>query len=215
MRFFFIISVALLIAVAPFSHPVGATQTTSDEGSKAIDDTRGAMDFIQTLSEKTKEIWSDQMLTAAEREKAFKVLFKEATDVPLLSQAMLGRHYRTASPELRQAYMTVMTDYIVTEFNNRMTQIGFKELKVIGSVPAPGRRGHVYIKTEIDREQGGPILADWRVRKNNGKFQIVNLEVEGINLVVTNREYFSSRIKTLGSLENLITELEASYQTDD
>lgn len=165
---------------------------------KAVDDTRGAMEFIDALADETIAVWSDSKLTEEERYLAFRAIFEQATDIDLLARGMLGRHYRTASPAQRSAYMEAMSDYIIAEFDKRMTQIGFRELEVTGTKPASGRAGHVFVRTEVQREEGQPILADWRVRKKSGEFQIVNLEFEGINLMITNRDVFSSKVKAVG-----------------
>lgn len=185
------ISLVLLLAL-----PVRSQDT-------AVDDTRGAIDFIQRVSEETIAVWSDAQMNEAERYQAFRTIFEEATDIELLARGMLGRHYRTATSEQRQAYMTAMSDYIIAEFDRRMAQIGFKTLVVTGTKPASGKHGHVYVRTEVERDQGEPILADWRVRKKDGKFQIVNLEFEGINLMITNRDVFSSKVGDEG-LDGLI-----------
>ena len=161
---------------------------------KAIDDIDGAIGFIQTVAKDTQDIWSDSTLDASQRDQAFKDIFEKATDIDLLAKAMLGRHYRTASNDQKAKYLSTMKAYIIAEFDKRMTQIGFKELQITGTTPASGKRGHLFVKTKIARDEGAPILADWRVRKKDGIFQIVNLEVEGINLLITNRELFSSRI---------------------
>lgn len=165
---------------------------------KAVDDTRGAIEFIEGLAGETIAVWSDSKLTEAERETAFRAIFEQATDINLLARGMLGRHFRTATAEQRDRYMQAMSDYIITEFDKRMTQIGFRELEVIGTKPASGRNGHVFVRTEVQRDDGEPILADWRVRKKSGEFQIVNLEFEGINLMITNRDVFSSKVKDVG-----------------
>jgi phospholipid transport system substrate-binding protein len=190
----------------------GSLSANAQNNDKAIDDVPGAIAFIEGLSEETIAIWSDTNMTAEERSSAFRSIFKQATDIQLLAKGMLGRHYRRASSDLRTAYMAAMTDYIVHEFDKRMTQIGFKNLNVTGTTPASGKRGHLFVRTEVDREDGEPLLADWRVRKKNGQFQIVNLEIEGINLLITNRELFSSRIKEVG-LEGLIEELKNEVKT--
>lgn len=180
----------------------------------AADDTRGAIEFIETLADETIAVWSDSKLTEAERYQAFRFIFEQATDIDLIARGMLGRHFRTATAAQREAYMTAMSDYIVAEFDKRMTQIGFSKLEVIGTKPASGRNGHVFVRTEIKREEGQPILADWRVRKNDGKFQIVNLEFEGINLMITNRDVFGAKIKDVG-MDGLIVWLkEASARAD-
>lgn len=170
---------------------------------KAVDDPRGAIAFIETISQETIAAWSDSKLTKAERAAAFRSIFQEATDINLLARGMLGRHYRTITADQRRAYMAAMRDYIVAEFDKRMEQIGFETLDVIGTKPASGKRGHLFVRTEVKRAEGQPILADWRVRKKKGTFQIVNLEFEGINLMITNRDLFSTKIKK-GGIEGLI-----------
>lgn len=175
---------------------------------QAVDDTRGAIDFIQQLSDETIAVWSDSKMTESERYEAFRAIFEDATDIELLARGMLGRHYRTATSEQRTAYMQAMGDYIVAEFDKRMAQIGFKTLVITGTKPASGKHGHIFVRTEVEREQGEPILADWRVRKKEGKFQIVNLEFEGINLMITNRDVFASKVKDDG-MDGLISWLKA------
>ncbi len=179
---------ALLIATA---FPAQAQDT-------AADDTRGAIEFVETIASETIAAWSDSKLTEEERTVAFRAVFEQATDINLLARGMLGRHFRTATSAQRERYMAAMGDYIVAEFDKRMTQIGFRQLEVIGTKPASGKNGHVFVKTEVQRDEGQPILADWRIRKKNGKFQIVNLEFEGINLMITNRDVFSAKVKNVG-----------------
>lgn len=176
---------------------------------RAVDDISGAMIFIEELSAETIGIWSNEEMTAQERSDAFGALFLQSVDIDLLARAMLGRHFRAATPAQRQTYMEVMTAYILDAFYNRMRQFGFQKTNVVGTSPAPGKRGHVFVKTMVDRDEGQPIIADWRVKKKDGKFYIVNLEIEGINLVITNREYFAERIRALGGIDGLIEELRA------
>ncbi len=193
---------ALLFAAAFPAHAQGTAAT----------DTRGAIEFVETIASETIAAWSDSKLTEEERAIAFRAVFEQATDINLLARGMLGRHFRTASSEQRKLYMAAMSDYIVAEFDKRMTQIGFRQLEVIGTKPASGKNGHVFVKTEVQRDEGQPILADWRIRKKNGKFQIVNLEFEGINLMITNRDVFSAKVKKVG-MDGLIDWLKEQSAT--
>lgn len=198
------ISVFLVFLLAWF-----APATAQD---KAVDDTRGAIEFVEGLASETIAVWSDSKLTEAERTVAFRQIFEQATDISLLARGMLGRHFRTATADQRSRYMQAMRDYIVFEFDKRMTQIGFRELEVVGTKPASGRNGHVFVRTEVQRDDGAPILADWRIRKSGGKFQIVNLEFEGINLMITNRDVFGAKVKDVG-LDGLIEWLQEQSVT--
>ena len=191
----------LMIAIVPAS-----AQDTP--GPRAIDDPRGAIQFIENLALETQTIWSDSKFSAQERSDAFRGLFEQATDINILARGMLGRHYRTINTEQKRAYMAAMRDYIVAEFDKRMEQIGFKSLEIVGTAPASGKRGHLFVKTQIMRYEGEPIFVDWRVRKKNGKFQIINMDFEGINLMITNRDVFAAKVKKNG-VDGLIIWLKA------
>lgn len=169
----------------------------------AVDDPRGSIEFIENLANETIAVWSDSRLNEEERYAAFKNVFEQGTDIDLIARGMLGRHIRTATADQRRDYMAAMRDYVIAEFDKRMTQIGFEKLAVTGTRPASGRSGHLFVRTEVLRESGAPILADWRVRKKDGIFQIVNLEFEGINLMITNRDVFAAKVKEVG-LDGLI-----------
>lgn len=169
----------------------------------AVDDPRGSIEFIENLANETIAVWSDSRLNEEERYAAFRNVFEQGTDIDLIARGMLGRHIRTATADQRRDYMAAMRDYVIAEFDRRMTQIGFEKLAVTGTRPASGRSGHLFVRTEVLRESGAPILADWRVRKKDGIFQIVNLEFEGINLMITNRDVFAAKVKEVG-LDGLI-----------
>ena len=191
----------LIIAIVP-------ANAQDTPGPRAVDDPRGAIQFIENLALETQTIWSDSKFSAQERSDAFRGLFEQATDINILARGMLGRHYRTINTEQKRAYMAAMRDYIVAEFDRRMEQIGFKSLEIVGTAPASGKRGHLFVKTQIMRDEGEPIFVDWRVRKKNGKFQIINMDFEGINLMITNRDVFAAKVKKNG-VDGLITWLKA------
>lgn len=186
---------SLIIAILSTLWAIATPLSAQDA---AADDTRGAIEFIETLAAETIAVWSDSKLNEEERYAAFRAIFENATDINLIARGMLGRHFASASRDERTAYMNAMSDYVVAEFDKRMQQVGFEQLNVIGTKPASGRNGHIFVRTEVQREQGQPILADWRVRKKNGQFQIVNLEFEGINLMITNRDVFGAKVKAVG-----------------
>lgn len=202
-----------LIQFAAFLVFISTAFLPANAQDNAVDDTRGAIEFIENLAAETIAVWSDSKLNEEERYAAFRNIFENATDIDLLARGMLGRHFASASSSERKLYMEAMSTYVVAEFDKRMKQVGFEKLNVIGTKPASGRNGHVFVRTEVQREQGQPILADWRVRKKDGKFQIVNLEFEGINLMITNRDVFSAKVKDVG-LSGLIEWLKEQSARD-
>ncbi len=177
---------------------------TSAHAQEAAEDPEGATAFIDTLSNDAVAVWSDSTKTEAERQQEFRDLLYEGFDVDFIAKLVLGRHMRTATPDQLREYQRLFPSYIINSFANRIGDYGNEKLVVLGTAPA-GKRD-LFIRSNIVRPKGEPITADWRVRKVNGKFQIVDIKVEGISLAVTQRDEFASIIERRG-FNGLLTTL--------
>ncbi len=60
----------------------------------------------------------------------------------------------------------------------------------------------------IDRPSGPPIEAEWRVRTTENRYRIIDITVEGVSMVITQRSEFSAVIQRNG-FEGLIAVLRA------
>lgn len=159
-------------------------------------DSDGAKAFINKLSDDAVKVWADMTMTEAEREAEFRRLLHEGFDVDFISKLVLGRHMRTASRDQLISYRDLFPPYIVNSFARRLGDYSNEKLEVLGTSPAGAR--DVFVRSRIVRPGGEPIAADWRVRKTDADFQIVDIKVEGISLAVTQRDEFSSVIERQG-----------------
>ncbi|GAB4572548.1 MAG: ABC transporter substrate-binding protein [Rhodothalassiaceae bacterium] len=152
--------------------------------------------FIEKLSDDAVAVWANMKLTEAEREAEFRRLLHEGFDVDFISKLVLGRHMRTASREQLLTYRELFPAYIVNSFARRLGDYSNEKLEVLDTAPAGS--SDVFVRTRIVRPGGEPIAADWRVRKVNDIYRIVDIKVEGISLAVTQRDEFSSIIDRQG-----------------
>ena len=84
---------------------------------------------------------------------------------------------------------------------------------VAALVPKSEIEGDTIVRTQILRPSGGtPIGVDYRVRKIDGAYKVVDVNVEGISMLHTHRVEFASVINRKGMeglLEELRTQVEA------
>lgn len=186
VRTFSVAAIAYLIAIA----------ASGAHAQEASEDPEGAADFIATLSDNAVAVWSDATKTEAERQEAFRELLYDGFDVNFIAKLVLGRHIRTASPDQLREYQKLFPGYIINSFARRIGDYGNEKLVITGTVPT-GKRD-LFVRTQIVRPNGEPILADWRIRKVKDAFQIVDIKVEGISLAVTQRDEFASIIERKG-----------------
>jgi len=65
------------------------------------------------------------------------------------------------------------------------------------------------VKTVVSQSGKADAKIDYAMILRNEQWKIYDLKVEGISLVISNRESFSQMIKKAGSLDAVIAELEA------
>jgi phospholipid transport system substrate-binding protein len=58
-------------------------------------------------------------------------------------------------------------------------------------------------------------MVDWRVRKADGRFKIVDVHVEGVSMALTEREEFGSVIQRKGGVAGLNKALEEKFARGD
>lgn len=167
----------------------------------------GASPFIRDLGGKAIAILQSQELTLSEREEKFRTLLRNGFDMPLIGRFALGRYWRQANSEMRQDYMGLFSDYVVKTYSARLG--GYKGESLVVVSERPLRNGKdVMVNTRINRPSGPPIKAAWRVRSGKNGLRIIDVMVEGISMVVTQRDEFAAVVRRHG-LDGLIEVLRA------
>jgi phospholipid transport system substrate-binding protein len=144
--------------------------------------------FVSQLGEKTLDIINKKP-PKPERDQRFRSVLREGFDMEALSRFVLGPHWRTATPAQRQEFMKLFEDWIVSAYG--------EQFKVIGQRPEGD--SVTLVTSQIVRPNGGPpIKVDWRVAKHGDDYKISDVVVEGISLMVTQRQEFASVIQRNG-----------------
>src|SRR5271165_1556126 len=70
---------------------------------------------------------------AAERQAQFRELFHHDFDSPGIARFVLGRYWRTASPEQQQEFLKLFDDYVVYVYTARLSDFEGEQFKINGS----------------------------------------------------------------------------------
>jgi len=189
-----LISKTILAGLAAVTLAWASAATAQQE--TAQNDPEGARQFVSQLSQDAINVLNDISMTQDERDSAFRALLKEGFDLSYIGKLVLGRHWRNASRDQRAEYDEIFPEYVLRIYAGRLNERGDEEFQVLDTVPA-GKRD-VYVRSEVVRPDGPPVAADWRVRKQDGEFKIVDLKIEGISMVLTQRDEFAARVSQVG-----------------
>ena len=143
--------------------------------------------------------------TPAQRAARFQELFRADFDVPGIARFVLGRYWKTATPEQQEEFVKLFEDYIALVYSAQLAAYSGETLKVTGSRPGP--EGAI-VASEIVRPASPPVKVEWHLTDRNGAYKINDVSVDGISMAVTQRSEFAAVIqRSGGQVQGLIAQL--------
>lgn len=165
-----------------------------------------ASQFISVLGQQAISTLQSTAGSLEQREQQFRGILAQNFDVPFIGRFVLGQHWRRATPQQQADYLALFEDFLVLTYSRRLGGYTGETLGIVGERPANDR--DTVVRTRIDRPSGAPIDADWRVRLIDGHFKIIDIEVAGVSMALTQRSEFASVIGRNG-INGLIEVLRA------
>ena len=147
--------------------------------------------FVTSFADSAISILSSGSLSDAERTSSFTELVMSSIDLNLISKFVLSKAWKNASDEQKEEYLIAFKDYFVNSYANKLDQYTGEKVDVIGSQEA-GK--YVIVESNIIREGTDTLKINlkWRLLNKDNQIKIIDLNIEGISLVIAQREEFQS-----------------------
>ena len=132
-------------------------------------------------------------------------------DAEYSARLVLGKHWRTATPEQRTRFIDAFVDSMMRQYGtalldftaNRMTMLPFR-----GDPAATSAT----VRTEIKRDDGTPVPVNYSLRATPSGWKAWDVTIEGVSYVKNFRTDFSAEIDAKG-LDAVIQRLESQGTT--
>ena len=176
--------VALIITLAP---------------ARADEHLDASSKFIQSLADRAIATLTAEGQTPEMRREKFRVLFREGFAINGIARFVLGRYWRQATEADRTEYLALFEDVIVNTWADRFSGYSGERFEVQKAVDAPS--AHEAERVAIVRsifftDPQSPVHIDWRVASRGDVYKITDVLVEGVSMATTQRDEFSSVIRT-------------------
>lgn len=150
--------------------------------------------FIEKISSEAMEYLNDETLERAVLFSNFKKMLVDNFNVSYIGKMSLGRYRKTADKTDISKYNELFPDYLVASYINALGKLKITEFSVRNVIPF-GKKD-IFVRTRAVTSKGKTADIDWRVRgnKNGEGFMIIDVKVEGISQVRTQRDDFSALI---------------------
>lgn len=176
----------------------------------ALADSKGknAEEFVAKLGETALTMVTDKALVGEARREEFRKLLQANFDMAWIGQFVLGKHWRRASPDQREAYLKLFEESIVFTYTNQFDEYSGQTFEVTGNTEAD-RFTMVKSKIVNPANPEASVLVDWRLIEDNGNFKIVDVVIEGISMGITQRNEYSAVIDSNGGkIDSLLVKME-------
>lgn len=141
--------------------------------------------------------------------KVVDTVFLPHVDVDFAAQQVLGKHWRTATPDQRKRFVAAFYRSLLTTYGDALVDFTGDRMKVLpfqGDASQP----RASVRTEIRRSNGASVAVAYSLRKDAaGAWKVWDVVIEGISYVKSFREDFGLEVDQKG-LDALLQRLEAS-----
>ena len=162
-----------------------------------------AKNFIDGLAVQVLTLVKNEAVSKSEKQSRIEALFSDKVDINFVAKFVLGKHWRTATPQQQTAYVASYKPFILKNYASKLTKYSgqtytLKNTRVDGDASV--------VTMEINDPDGQKINVDYRLRDDSGAFKIVDISVEGVSLLTTQRSEFNGIIENKG-IDGLIDAL--------
>jgi phospholipid transport system substrate-binding protein len=170
-----------------------------------------AANFIQTTGQELVAAINDQTRDLAARRQQVAAVLRRAVDVEGVGRFILGRWWRTASPQEQREYLKLFEETLIRNLSSRFGEYQGVRFGLGRSQQRTG--DDVLVNTIIEQPNSAPFSLDWRVGEVGGQPRVVDVIAEGTSLRLTQRSEYSSVIqRNNGSVQALLDAMRGQIQ---
>ncbi len=148
--------------------------------------------FVENLGKQVVEKVSNVNLSENERYVNFRDLYLNSFDNYYISRFVLGRYWKRLDSDMRKQFINSFNNYIVATYAPKFKGWAGK-FKAVDSLI---ENNYYNVKMNVLNEDGPTLKLMWKIYLDKNKnFKILDVNIDGVSMLVTQRAEFMSVIK--------------------
>ena len=148
--------------------------------------------FVENLGKQVIEKVSNVNLSESERIVNFRNLYLDSFDNYYISRFVLGQYWKRLDSNMRKQFIEIFNDYIVNTYAPKFK--GWEgTFKATDSLL---ENNYYNVKMNVLNKDGPTLKFMWKIYLDKNKnFKILDVNIDGVSMLVTQRAEFMSVIK--------------------
>jgi phospholipid transport system substrate-binding protein len=128
-------------------------------------------------------------------------------DVDYVVRLILGKYWRQATPEQRSRFSEAFKTLIMDSYAKSLLEYSGEKVQVLPVVGKPVEGRTLVVHSLVHTTGAKPIEVNYRMRKKEGDWKVIDFTVEGVSLILNYKHSFAEQIQGKG-LDALIDSIE-------
>jgi len=186
----FLPAVVFLLSITAWAQPAGTPKDPVVVMQAAIEKVLAQLKTNEALYQENPE-----QLRALVAESALPYLATTR-----MAQLSLAKHWRSASAQQREVYLREFQRYLIRTYTKTLYLYRNTQPEMLGRDNKVGNSSEskTTLKMRVNNERGEQVILFLRLELHQQEWKIVDVNVEGISLVVTARGVFDEEINRTG-----------------
>lgn len=168
-------------------------------GSVAADDSPSQV--IDALAGQVLATLRDKSLSSEQRRSNIEETVYRHIDFETLSRLVMARNWRKLSDAQKDEFMASFKKHLSATYGENIDNYRNEKVEVLSE--RKEKKGDVTVKSKIVRGGSEAILVDYRLRRKDSAWRIIDVVIEGVSLVANFRSQFQEIISD-GGVERLL-----------
>ena len=157
--------------------------------ANAAEPTAAARAVMDETVDGVLAILGDDALDTPGKRQAIEAIARERFDFETMAKLVLKRDWKKFSDEQRVAFVDAFRSYLAASYGNRITRYDQEAVDMVGE--RLEKRGDVTVLTRIAGGEADGVALDYRLRRGEEEWRVIDVVIEGISLVSNFRSQFA------------------------
>jgi len=168
--------------VAALALVAGIPAASADEPSAE------ARVVVATTSEQVIKILRKKETPTEQRLGELQQIAYRCFDFPTIGRLVLARGWAQLSPSQQEEFLADFKRHLSLDYGRRIDAYTDQTVEIVADRPEPN--GDATVKTQVHGTNSGLVSVDYRLRKIDGEWRVIDIIVEGVSLVSSYRSQF-------------------------
>lgn len=172
----------------------------------AIDESKQAAEYINDINTKIISIASNKAASDVKRKDQLIAFIDGIVDSNWIAKFVLAKHYRSATDAQKEQFKNLYRQFLINTYAPKFNSFGDQKFEVKG---ATNQDKYYVVKCVFYPKDSANVLVDFRIRKNPDAagFTVLDIVIEGVSLIETQRSEFGAAIAASG-LDKFLVDLD-------